>query len=250
MDKTAKGIFITGTDTDAGKTVVSASLLCILRGGGIDAVPMKPVQTGCIETRQDRFAPDLDFCIAAAELNPSREEYSLMCPFRLKDPCSPHLAAARENIEISFETIVHCFNTLAARHDFVIVEGAGGVMVPVCSEMTMLDLMRELSLPVILSARPGLGTINHALLSLHRLRQTGLTVKGIIFNNTASAEWGYIEDDNLKIIEKLGGTPVLGTIPFLPDIAEPQTFGLKLTEKHILENMPSAGQLTGQTPDT
>jgi len=212
------GIFVTGTDTGIGKTVVSAVLVSILRADGTDAVPMKPVQTGC-EIRDGRMtAPDLEFAVRPIDPALSPDEMDMMCPYRFEAPCSPHLAAAREERAVSVECILGCFHDLAERHDFVVVEGAGGVLVPLNEQEMMVDLMAGLHLPVLLVARPGLGTLNHTLLSLRELSRAGLDVLGVVFNETSAAGPGYIESDNAATIERLGGVPVLGRLPRVEDV--------------------------------
>jgi len=209
-----KGIFIAGTDTGVGKTVVSAILLASLRRAGIDAVPMKPVQTGCT-SRNGRFiAPDLEFMLKFAGIKPSRIDHVLMCPYRFKPACSPHLAASIAGKTISLKKVLHAFRQLTKKHQAVIVEGAGGALVPINKRETMLDLMKLLKLPVILVARQGLGTINHTLLSIREIRRAGLELKGVIFNQTKPGKPGYIEKDNPRIIATFGKTKILGFIPF------------------------------------
>lgn len=214
-----KSIFITGTDTEVGKTVVSAALLSILRGRGINAIPMKPIQTGCKRRKDKWLAPDLEFLLKAANLEISQEEKSLMCPYTFELPCSPHLAAEHVEERISLEYIIRCFRELEEKGDMVIVEGAGGILVPINGNKMMLDLMVMLKLPVILVARPGLGTINHTLLSIHELNRAGLIVLGVVFCETAPAAGNYIEEDNRLTIARLGQVPILGTLPFITDIA-------------------------------
>jgi len=209
-----KGIFITGTDTGVGKTVVSAILLSSLRNTGIDAVPMKPVQTGCIKSRGSLVAPDLEFVLRFTGLTPSKTIKNLMNPFRFKPACSPHLAAVMAGKAISFKEILRSFTILSKKHDAIIVEGAGGILTPITGSRTMLDLMKTLTLPVILVARPGLGTINHTLLSIRELRRAGLEVKGVIFNQTEPGRPGFIEKDNFRTITALGKVRILGFIPF------------------------------------
>ncbi len=210
--------FITGTDTGAGKTRVAATLLAKLRERGIDAVPMKPVQTGC-ELRNGRLAaPDLEFCLRHARLEPAPEDEELMCPYKFQPACSPHLAARLAGTEIAVDTVATAYRRLAGRHQGVLVEGAGGVLVPLNGRETMLDLMRRLNLPVVLAARPGLGTINHTLLSLQCLRGAGLRVLGIVFCETAPVADEWLVADNIETIARLGGTPILGRLAF--DAAE------------------------------
>ncbi len=235
----SRGIFVTGTDTGVGKTVVTAALVSLFRAGGIDAIPMKPVQTGCISTPHGWVVVDLEFCLNMANLEPPPAERKLMAPYCFQPACSPHLAAAQACENISISRIVNDFSVLIANHDLVIVEGAGGVLVPINGEETMLDVMVRLSLPVLLVARPWLGTINHTLLSLRELDRAGLPVLGVIFNDSRSSipiqtlplEGGgqgegknpevlrdEIVRNNRLTIERFGYTPVLGHLPFIEEI--------------------------------
>jgi adenosylmethionine-8-amino-7-oxononanoate aminotransferase len=214
-----KGFFITGTDTDAGKTVASAAVLVSLRASGIDAVPMKAVQTGGLLLEDGWHSPDLDFCLRMAELTPDRAELRDMAPYIYQPACSPHLAAAQAGREISLDRIVEAYRSLLQRHDCVVVEGAGGLLAPLSEKASMIDLMAALDLPVILVARPGLGTINHTLLSVRELERSGLTLHGIIFCETKEG-WGEIEQNNVDTITRLAKTRVLGRIAHMPELAQ------------------------------
>jgi len=209
---------VTGTDTGVGKTVVTAALVSLFRAGGIDAIPMKPVQTGCISTPHGWVVVDLEFCLNMANLEPPPAERKLMAPYCFQPACSPHLAAAQACKKISISRIVNDFSVLNANHDLVIVEGAGGVLVPINGEETMLDVMVRLSLSVLLVARPWLGTINHTLLSLRELNRAGLPILGVIFNDSRSWTWDEIVGDNRLTVERFGHTPVLGHLPFIEEI--------------------------------
>lgn len=209
-----EGIFITGTDTGVGKTAVSAILLASLRKAGIDAVPMKPVQTGCKTIKGRLLAPDLEFMLKFGGIKPPDADRNLMCPYRFKPACSPHLAAAMAGKSISLNKIRKCFQKLSSQHEAVIVEGAGGLLTPISGKKTMLDLMKMLKLPVILVARPGLGTINHTLLSIREIRCAGLKLEGVILNQTQPGRPGFIEKDNFTTIARLGKVKVLGCISF------------------------------------
>ncbi|MGC9196248.1 MAG: adenosylmethionine--8-amino-7-oxononanoate transaminase [Syntrophobacteraceae bacterium] len=239
--KANRGFFITGTDTDAGKTVAAAAVLISLRAGGRDAVPMKPVQTGAIKSREGFHSPDLDFCLRMAELSPPPEDLCDMVPYIYEPACSPHLAAARSGREISIERIVEAFQNLLQRHDCVVVEGAGGLLAPLSQTTAMLDLMTALELPVILVARPGLGTINHTMLSVRELQRAGLTLQGIIFCQT-KAGWGEIEQDNVETISRLAKTPVLGQIPYLPDLSSAKLRSSLQADLFMPEDPSNAGQ--------
>jgi dethiobiotin synthetase len=234
MNRFGNSVCIAGTDTDIGKTVAAAAVLCALRGHGIDAVPMKPVQTGAASDGNRLVSPDLRFCTAMAGLNPDPREEALMAPYLFEPACSPHLAAAGCGREISFAHIVESLAALLERRQGVVVEGAGGLLAPLSEEKTQLDLIARLDLPVILVARPGLGTINHTLLSLHELDRAGLRVLGVVFCETQPTQWGEIEKENRRIIERMGETAILGRIPFLAGLTDgrvaPQEFRQSATE--------------------
>ena len=226
-----KSVFITGTDTGIGKTVVAAGLLAAARARGIDAVPMKPVQTGCA---RNLAAPDLDFCLREARFKPWPHERDWMCPYRFIPACSPHLAARLARKRIQIRKIAGGFNRLASLHEAVIVEGAGGVLAPINEKNTMLDIMKALRLPVILVARAGLGTINHTLLSLRELRHAKLKVVGVVLVESAPGKRSVIEKDNLRTIERLSGIPILAYLPYMKRL-DVCTFALPLSR--VLEEL-------------
>lgn len=217
-----RGVFITGTDTDVGKTVAAAAVLAALREAGLDAVPMKPVQTGGVQRDGRWTSPDLDFCLRTCDLSVADDEYQSMTPYIFEPACSPHLAVAKSGRSISLGRITDAFGDLTAAHDCVVAEGAGGVLVPIDGQKTMLDLMAHLALPVILVSRPALGTLNHSLLSLRELRRAGLEVAGVVFCESRPTAWGDIENDNWHTIEHLGQVNILGRIPFLDGLREGQ----------------------------
>jgi len=239
------GLFVTGTDTDIGKTALSALLLAELRRRNINAAPMKPAQTGCLrkletrnlkpekENRTPGFqvsslksqvsltVPDLDYSLSMASMTVSEVSYSNMSPYTFEPACSPHLAAGLAGTEIDISEIVIASRTLATEYEFIIAEGAGGIMVPLNRHETMLDLMQAMKLPILLAARPGLGTINHTLLSIRALRSDGLDIAGVVFVASTPDEPGLIEEDNHFTIEQFGKVPVLGTIPYCAALQTP-----------------------------
>jgi len=186
--------FITGTDTAVGKTTVSA-LLC----AALDAIYWKPIQTGT------REGSDRATVIRLAALPRHR---TLPETYRFSPPVSPHLAAQRAGVRIDLRKIK--FPTLAA-HENLIVEGAGGALVPINSNQLMTDLMSHLALPVILVSRTALGTINHTLLSIAALRASRLDLRGVVMV-------GKPNRHNRRAIEHYGEIEVVGAVPFLPKI--------------------------------
>ena len=223
------GVFITGTDTGVGKTIVAALMLRDLRVSGIAATYFKPVQTGCRRRGKELIAPDLATVCALAGIRPSKKEKQLMAPCRYIKACSPHLAARIEERPIVPCKIINSFKILKNRHDFMIVEGAGGILTPLSRKYSMLDLMKALALPVILVARPGLGTINHTLLTLRELRRAKLNVIGIVINYTDATRKTVIEKDNLKTVERLGNTRIIAELPFMRDLQTNVAPGLCFT---------------------
>ncbi|HLA38753.1 MAG TPA: dethiobiotin synthase [Candidatus Glassbacteria bacterium] len=211
-----KGYFITGTDTGVGKTMVAVALVCLLNRRGVRAAPVKPVQTGVPPGGRG----DLEVCLEAAGLSPGPEELALLNPYRFLLAASPHLAAEREGVAIDPAWIVECCRKLAQSWQALVVEGAGGLLAPLTREYSTLDLAVELGLPLVVVTRPGLGTLNHTLLTLCAARATRLKIACVVFNRT-EAEAGLSEDgrlierDNVEMIRNLGGVEVAGPLPFI-----------------------------------
>lgn len=215
-----KSVFITGTDTGVGKTVLAAGLIAVARLQGADAVPMKPVQTGCRWSGERLVPPDLEFCLKYAGLMPSPEETEWMCPNCFEPACSPHLAASLSGRAISLEGMKASFLRLAGKHEAVVVEGAGGLLVPIGGGLTMLDVARAFRLPMLIAARPGLGTLNHTQLTLWALREAGLDIAGVVLVESRCAAWGLIEEDNFDTIRKTAGVPLVLRLPYVQGLAE------------------------------
>lgn len=214
-----RGIFITGTGTGVGKTYVTCALLRALRQQGVDAAPMKPFQTGALRDGATLHAPDLEEALDAAGLRPTAEELPLMVPFLYEPACSPHLAARLIGVvepDASMpsltEQVMERVEALLARHEFLVVEGAGGVLVPLSTHETMRDLMAGLGFPVLVVAQAGLGTLNHTLLTLEALRRVGIQVLGVLLNEAGPDAPEYIVEDNLEYLRQRGSVPVLGLI--------------------------------------
>jgi dethiobiotin synthetase len=200
--------FVTGTDTGVGKTVASA-LLCL----ALDAIYWKPIQTGTREG-SDRNA--------VLKLTGFPRNQTLPEVYRFAPAVSPHLAAQRAGVRIDPGKIrlPGSKNGKGARRNRnLIVEGAGGVLVPINARYLMVDLMKQLALPVVLVSRTSLGTINHTLLSLAALRLAGLGVRGVILAGKENRE-------NRKAIEYYGGVRVVGWIPFLKKIDRSTLLGV------------------------
>lgn len=214
--KIAKGIFITGTDTGVGKTVVAATLARLLRIRGINVTVMKPVTSGCLELDGKLVSDDAELLAWGAGLSEVGPDNA---PYLLRAPLAPSEAASRDGIRIDFGKILDAYQRLADSHDFVIVEGAGGLMVPLAGGMLIADLISALKLPALVVTRPNLGTINHTLLTTFAATQMGIAVSGVIINNYP-AEPDDVEAYAPHLLGSLAGAPILGVFPKIiePDL--------------------------------
>ncbi|MEA3488998.1 MAG: dethiobiotin synthase [Candidatus Omnitrophota bacterium] len=208
-------IFITGTDTGVGKTVVTAFLGGYLSGKGVKVVTQKWIQTGCAGISGD-VAFHTKF-IGSGEKH--LEKYQTeRTPYVLEFPSSPHLAALLEKKHIDAEKIERAFLKLSKEFDLVLVEGTGGFMVPINDEQTIGDIVKGLCLPVLVVAENRLGAINQTLLTVEALRKRGLEILGIVFNRLSKEGDRLILEDNLRIVKRLTGVEVLGELPFSEDM--------------------------------
>jgi dethiobiotin synthase len=221
------GIFVAGTGTDVGKTVVTAGVLRwlrrTLRGHSFAGMVMKPVQTGCkVDADGRMIAPDIDFVLRAANVTVDQETLAHLSPYLFGPACSPHLAARMAGRRIEIARILASAQWLASRYQRLVVESAGGVAVPLNECQTMLDLAWELGMPVLLVGHSGLGTINHVLLSLEAIRRRGCTLLGVILNDIhpVSGSDSYIHEDNVRTIESFGKVRAVTRIPYLGEPPE------------------------------
>ena len=206
-----KGYFITGTDTGVGKTLVAGGLAALYKSQGMNVGVMKPVATGCKRVNNTLISDDSVFLKFLAEVE---DEYELINPVSLEQPLAPTVAARLSNTKIDTDKINTAFDTLCERHEYLIVEGIGGLLVPINEYYFVVDMAEEMELPVIVVCRPPLGTINHTLLTVSYARQHGLDVKGIIINESAENCDTIVKDTNTDEIKRLTDLPILGTIPF------------------------------------
>ena len=234
-----RGIFITGTDTDVGKTIITAGLLRFLRGQSIDAVSMKPVQTGAEPANGGLTAPDLTIHHDVAGIDSEVESLELMAPYLYEPACSPHLAGRMAGYYPDLEHIELCAKALLQQHKFLLVEGAGGVYAPINETETMLDLMRVLGYPVILVAHRGLGTINHSILSIQAIRTAGLELIGIVFNDTRNVPEDFITKDNPRAVKQFGKVTILGDVPYLEGLGTHPARAWEIFE----ESMPGLAEI-------
>ncbi|MDK2820183.1 MAG: dethiobiotin synthetase [Clostridia bacterium] len=228
----AKGYFVVGTDTGVGKTVVTAGLVGALRAKGINAAPFKPVQSGAMRTQEGLKALDVEFYKKVADL--PEDKFNT---YTLEPALSPSLAAEISKVTIEPEPILEDFNTLSKNYELILVEGAGGLYVPLQGTTYLLpDLIKTLNLPLIIVSRPNLGTINHTVMTIKCAEHLEIAVKGVIYNGYDEKTATPSEKTNPEIIEKITGVPCLGVIPKGRDIdvdAGKTSNCLELIQEHV-----------------
>jgi dethiobiotin synthetase len=206
---TIPGLLITGTDTEVGKTVVTGAIAAWLRRQGLRVGVLKPVATGCERRREGLVSADAEFLAHCAD---SPHPLDLICPQRYSEPLAPAVAAERAGMPLDWAAVQRSLDIICRDSDILLVEGVGGVMVPLDDRHTVLDLARWLGLPAVVVARAGLGTINHTLLTLGALRQV-TSVAGVVINRYPAETAGIAEETNPRMISKWGRTQVLCIVP-------------------------------------
>ena len=207
------GFFITGTGTEVGKTVVTALLTLGLNHKGIRCYPVKPVASGGVWIEGELISDDAVQYQRLAKLS---EPLKQLNPFCLEYPASPHFAAEWANTVIPVQQLIDETKTTAERYDAVLIEGAGGWLVPLQDKVLMRDMAREFGLPIIVVAANVLGTINHTLLTVESIRQSGQTVAGVIFTDSTADGDPQIAKNNIQTIIHTAEVRFLGTIPLIP----------------------------------
>lgn len=216
-----RGFFVTGTDTGVGKTVVSCAIVRSFRARGMDVGVLKPVETGV----PPAGPLDAQALRAAAGAPDSLEE---VCPQSFLMPAAPTVAAAAEGRRVEADAIRAAWKLLSERHQWMVVEGAGGLLVPVWSGATMADLAAEFGLPLVLVVRGALGTINHTRLSLEAAAARGLRVAGVVICHVGGA-LSAADEANLASLREELGSLLIGEIPPLAEGQLPSPDALDLT---------------------
>ncbi|MDK1032276.1 MAG: dethiobiotin synthase [Planctomycetia bacterium] len=207
----AKGFFVTGTDTEVGKTIITGAMAVALAREGVNAGVMKPVATGCALRREGLVSADAEFLAQVAD---APEPLHIINPVSLAEPLAPSVAARRAKVSIDRALIRQALAQIISRHDAVLVEGIGGLLVPIADNFLVADMAAEFALPLIIVARPGLGTINHTLLTVEVARSRGLQVAGIIINGYHAEMAGTAEDTNPEELRRCAGVEVLAVVPW------------------------------------
>jgi dethiobiotin synthetase len=207
-----RGVFVTGTDTGVGKTLVSCALIHALRVHGVAVMPMKPIAAGATLAAGAWVNEDTLALMRAADLPASR--MADVTPILLREAMAPHIAAQREGREIAMEPVMQAFARFAHGETFVVAEGVGGFKVPLGPGFDTIDLARALALPVVLVVGLRLGCLNHALLTAAAIEASGLTLAGWIAN--AVDPKMAVPEENVAALEERIGAPLLGQLPFMP----------------------------------
>jgi dethiobiotin synthetase len=226
-------IFVTGTDTGVGKTVVTAALaafsaLC----KGLDVGVMKPLEAGLTLHDKDLLPWD---AIVLKEASGTQDDLSLINPYRFESPTAPETASELEHMRVDLELLDRTYNKLKATHQILFIEGAGGILVPITRNFFYVDLMKRWDVRVLVVARLGLGTINHTLLTCDYLKHAGISVAGVILNDCEGKK-DLATKTNPEMLARYLEVPLLGLFPYL----ETASRGLPdrallagLVEKHI-----------------
>jgi dethiobiotin synthetase len=211
----SRGFFITGTDTGVGKTVIAAAIIKMIRARGISVCGMKPVETGCSRSGSCLCPSDGTFLKKAAGME---ETLNLITPYCFETPVAPSLASEMEGRPVSIDVILEKFHLLLKRYHAAVVEGVGGILVPMKRDYFVIDLIREMKLPLIVVSRPSLGTLNHTLLTVNFALKQGIAVAGVIINFTRPPDETVAENTNPLLLRQLSPVPLIGVFPYLRDL--------------------------------
>ncbi len=206
-----KGIFVTGTDTGVGKTIVACGIAAALKETQFDVGVFKPLLSGI---SREHATSDTNLLKQMSQTSLLHEEIT---PFDFVHPLAPLIAARLEKREIFLKDVLNYWEKVKSRHEFFIVEGAGGISVPLGEDFLVSDLIKALKLPVLIVARPNLGTINHTFLTVQFAKNNSIPIAGIIINGKSNHQ-DLAEETNPKLMEDMCGIPILGVTPKLKEI--------------------------------
>jgi dethiobiotin synthetase len=206
-----KGLFITGTDTGVGKTFFACCLAALLKESGYKIGVMKPAETGCDQGEGKLVPQD---ALALKRASDCELPLETICPYQFHEPLAPSVAADRRGVRIEIDRLMSVYSEINAVHDITIVEGAGGLMVPLLASYTYADFIRVLKLPLIVVAANKLGMINHLLLTLEHASCHGLRVLGYVLNQIESQP-SLAAETNREALISLTGVPCMGDLPYI-----------------------------------
>jgi dethiobiotin synthetase len=205
-----RGLFVSGTDTGVGKTVIAGGIAAVLRRRGVDVGVMKPAATGCVGSREGPASADAEFLAACADsLDPMRD----VCPCRYAEPLSPHLAARRAEVPVDFDRIRESFARIGAAREFVVVEGTGGLLTPLSDKVMVADLAAEMKLPMLIVTDAALGTLNRTGLCLEAARHRGIEVYGVVVNRYRPDKATLAEETAAGEIARVFDVTVCAVVP-------------------------------------
>ena len=213
-DSSLRGIFITGTDTSVGKTLVTTALVMCLTQRGIDVGVMKPIETGVSRSAKTQ-SDGARLRRAAGSYDPMAE----VSPYIFQLPVAPLSAARAEETTMQVAPIMRAFQAMRQKHTLMVVEGVGGVHVPITPSLSMLDLIYRMKLLAVVVGQSGLGGINHALLTLHALRQRKIPIVALVLNQRRPVRTKTArlqERSTVSLLRLLAGVPVVGPLPYSP----------------------------------
>jgi len=219
------GVFVTGTDTGVGKTIVAAGIAGAMKRDGIDVGIMKPIATGIPQKNGFKSSDAELLAKMAGSTDPENEINPIFLPLE----ASPLAASMALNVDIKLDEVFSAFKRLTSKHEFVIVEGIGGVMVPIKQNYFVIDMIKEMNIPVLVVSRAALGTLNHTLLTVRTCREYELNVVGIVVNG--ARDNNVIEKTVSEMIHELTGIFVVGSIPFV-DMFDPSK-AVDLVSKYV-----------------
>ncbi len=225
------GFFITGTDTEVGKTLITAAIIYQLQERGLQTCGFKPVVAGMTTVGSHSFFEDLETLLLVSNRDrPQKDQLTAndICPYHLPIPAAPHIVAEDQGISLDLEVMVKAYGLLTTSHDSVVVEGAGGFLVPISETQTLANFAAQIRLPVILVVNIRLGCINHALLTALAIRHHQLTVVGWVANSTSPPDVYTEKNINTlsTILKEQFNAELLGVIPFQDDIQMPYSLDL------------------------
>lgn len=205
------GIFITGTDTGVGKTVFACGLAALLKEAGYKVGVMKPAESGCDRGGGKLLPQD---AVALKQASGCELPLETICPYQFHEPLAPSVAAEREEVRIDIDRLMGVYNEISSIHDITIVEGAGGLLVPLLPSYTYADFVKVLKLPLIVIAANKLGMINHLLLTLEHAGCKGLRVLGYVLNQIEQ-EPSLAAQTNREALASLTGVPSVAELPYM-----------------------------------
>jgi dethiobiotin synthetase len=208
-----KSLFITGTDTDVGKTYITAGLAVAIRKIGIDVGVMKPFAAGSAQKKGYK-SEDIEILSRAAM---ACDPENLVNPQFFKIPASPYTAWKKLKTKPKISTVLSSFKKLTKLHDMILVEGMGGIMTPILKNYYITNLIKEMKIPTVIVTRSKVGTVNHTIMTVKMCEKYKIPIKGIIINNF---DKGYPIKDLTRDLENLTGVKVLGSIPFIRDMSD------------------------------